>query len=255
MATLEDVARRAGVSWSTVSRVINGHPYVSLETRGRVLQAIRDVGYQPNSIARSLVTRKTRIIGIVIPEAISKIFSDQFFAIFLHGAAQAANVRGYQLILSLFDDPDREESLYASAFESGFIEGAIIASAPPEDSLIRRLCASSIPTVAVGKQPSLPYVDVDNRGGAFLATEHLIKLGYQRIATITGPLGHLHVQDRLEGYRTALEKQGVNFEEDLVVEGGSPRLGRSLRCKNFCHLNRRPSSSRATPWLRARSVP
>lgn len=205
--------------------MINGHPYVILETRGRVLQAIRDVGYQPNSIARSLVTRKTRIIGIVIPEAVSKVFSDQFFAIFIHGAAQAANVWGYQLILSLFDDPEREESLYASTFESGFMEGAIIASAPPEDSLLRRLCESSIPTVAVGKQPSLPYVDVENCGGAFLATEHLIKLGYRRIATITGPLSHLHVQDRLEGYRMALEKQGVHFEEDLVVEGGFTEAG------------------------------
>ncbi|MBC7099690.1 LacI family DNA-binding transcriptional regulator [Candidatus Bipolaricaulota bacterium] len=223
--TLEEVARLAGVSRSTVSRVINEHPSVSPETRQRVWKAIQQIGYRPHSVARSLATKRTRIIGVIIPEAITKIFSDQFFAILLQGAAQATNARGYQLILSLFDDPKRQEELYAKVLKNGYVEGAVVASAPPNDPLLRALKEDRLPTVSVGKQQGLPYVDVDNYGGGRLATEHLVQLGYRRIATITGPRDHVHVQERLAGYRDVLVEHGIGFEEELVAEGGFTEAG------------------------------
>ncbi|MEN3011161.1 MAG: substrate-binding domain-containing protein [Candidatus Bipolaricaulaceae bacterium] len=101
----------------------------------------------------------------------------------------------------------------------------VVASAAPDDPVIQALREDGIPVVAVGKQPGLPYVDVNNYGGARMATEHLLSLGYRRIATITGPLSHLHVQDRLAGYRDALKAHGIPYEEELVVEGGFTEVG------------------------------
>jgi len=225
VVTLEDVARLAGVSRSTVSRVVNGHPHVRAETRARVLAVIKKLGYRPHSIARSLVTKRTKLIAMLIPESVTKIFSDPFFAILLQGAVQACNARGYQMVLALFDDPRQQEDLYRQLLQNGYIEGAVVASAPPDDPIIKALLADGIPAVAVGKQLNLPYVDVDNYRGARMAVEHLLSLGYRRIATITGPLNHLHVQDRLSGYRDALEESGIPYEESLVAEGGFTEVG------------------------------
>lgn len=222
---LEDVARLAGVSRSTVSRVINGQPHVSPETKARVLAAVKKLGYRPHPIARSLATKRTRVISMLIPESLTKLFSDQFFAILLQGAVHACNARGYQMVLALFDDPRRQEELYRQLLQNSYVEGAVVASAPPDDPVIQALQEDGIPAVAVGKQPGLPYVDVNNYGGARMATEHLLSLGYRRIATITGPVGHLHVQDRLAGYRDALKAHGIPYEEELVAEGGFTEVG------------------------------
>jgi len=225
MPTLEEIAHRAGVSRSTVSRVVNGHPHVDPQTRARVWQVVRDVGYRPDSVARSLVTRRTRVIAMVIPEVIPKLFSDQFFGLLLEGAAQACNTRGYQLILALFDQPRRQEELYAQIVQNGFAEGVVVASVPPDTPLLAALKRDQIPTVAVGRQPGFPYVDVDNFGGAREAVRHLLQLGHRRIATITGPLDHIHVQERLGGYRAALEEAGIAADPDLVAEGGDTEVG------------------------------
>ncbi|MCS7239938.1 MAG: LacI family transcriptional regulator [Candidatus Bipolaricaulota bacterium] len=225
VVTLEDVARLAGVSRSTVSRVINGQPHVRAETKARVLAAVERLGYRPHPIARSLATRRTKVVSMLIPESLTKLFSDQFFAILLQGAVHACNTRGYQMVLALFDDPRRQEELYRQLLQNGYVEGAVVASAAPDDPVIQALREDGIPVVAVGKQPGLPYVDVNNYGGARMATEHLLSLGYRRIATITGPLSHLHVQDRLAGYRDALKAHGIPYEEELVVEGGFTEVG------------------------------
>ncbi|MEN3010564.1 MAG: substrate-binding domain-containing protein [Candidatus Bipolaricaulaceae bacterium] len=162
---------------------------------------------------------------MLIPESVTKIFSDQFFAILLQGAVQACNARGYQMVLALFDDPRRQEELYHQLLRNGYVEGAVVASAPPNDPLLQALAEDGVPAVAVGRQPHLPYVDVDNYRGARMATEHLLALGYRRIATITGPLAHLHVQDRVAGYRDALEAHGLPYDEDWVVDGGFTEVG------------------------------
>jgi len=220
-STLEEVARLAGVSRSTVSRVINNHPHVRPETRERVWQAIRKSGYQPHAIARSLVTNRTQIIGMVIPEAVTTIFTDPFFPILLRGATNACNVHRHQLMLSLFAASADQQERYQNLLGNGYLDGAIVASAPLDDPLISNLLHDRVPFVSVGRHPNrqVHFVDVDNLGGARMAVEHLIRLGHRRIATITGRLDTTHGQDRLEGYRQALEAHGIPVEEGLITEG------------------------------------
>ena len=219
--TLEEVARLAGVSRSTVSRVINDHPSVRPETREQVWQAVRKSGYQPHAVARSLATNRTQIIGMVIPEAVTTLFTDPFFPLLLRGATEACNAHRYQLLLSLFDDPDGQEEMYQRVLRSGYLDGVILASASLSDPLIPDLLRDRIPFVSVGRPPNerVHYVDADNVAGGRMAVEHLIRLGHRRIATITGRLDMSVGQDRLEGYRQALKAHRIPVEEELIVEG------------------------------------
>lgn len=225
--TLEDVARRAGVSRSTVSRVINDHPNVRPEVRERVWQAIRETGYQPHAVARSLATNRTQILGMLIPEAVTTLFTDPFFALLLRGATEACNVHKYHLMLSLFNDPAARDEMYARVLRSGYLDGVIVASASEDDPLIPRLLRDHIPFVSVGRHPDprVHYVDVDNVGGARMAVEHLIRLGHRRIGTITGRLDMSAGQARLEGYRQALEAHGIPVRPELITEGGFSEAG------------------------------
>ncbi len=227
--TLEEVARLAGVSRSTVSRVINNHPNVRPETRERVQQAIRQSGYRPHRVARSLVTKCTQIIGMVIPEAVTTLFTDPFFPLLLRGATETCNAHHYQLLLSLFNDPVGREEMYQRVLRNGYLDGVIVASTSLGDPLVPHLLRDQIPFVSVGRHTNkrVHYIDVDNVGGARMAVEHLIRLGHQRIAIITGRLDMPTGQDRLEGYRQALQAHHIQVEESLIVEGDfTERSGR-----------------------------
>ncbi len=219
--TLEEVARLTGVSRSTVSRVINNHPNVRPETRERVQQAIHQSGYRPHPVARSLVTKRTQIIGMVIPEAVTTLFTDPFFPLLLRGATETCNAHHYQLLLSLFNDPAGREEMYQRVLRHGYLDGVLVASTSLDNPLILNLLRDQIPFVSVGRHPNqrVHYVDADNVTGARMAVEHLIRLGHRRIAVITGRLDTLHGQDRLEGYRQALQAHSILVEEDLIVEG------------------------------------
>jgi LacI family transcriptional regulator len=219
--TLEEVAKLACVSRSTVSRVINNQPNVRAETKQRVWQAIRESGYQPHAVARSLVTNRTQIIGMIIPEAVTTLFTDPFFPLLLRGATEACNTHGYQLLLSLFSAPTDPDEMYQRVLRSGYLDGVIVASASRDDVLIPNILRDRIPLVSIGRHADeqVHYVDGDNVGGARMATEHLIRLGHRRIATITGRLDMTAGQDRLEGYRQALQAHGIPVNGDLIAEG------------------------------------
>ena len=225
--TLEDVAKRAGVSRSTVSRVINDHPSVSDETRKRVLQAIEECGYRPHAVARSLATRKTNILAIVVPESVTKLFTDPYFPLMLRGATEACNRRGYQLILSLFTVSMDSKRLRDSVLRSGYIEGVISANASLDDELIPSLLKEGLPFITIGRHPDprVGYVDVDNAGGARMATEYLLRLGHRRIAVITGPGDMTPAQDRLAGFQAALAPYRVDLPDEWIVEGDFTETG------------------------------
>ncbi len=234
-STLEEVAKLAGVSRSTVSRVINDSPHVSSDTRAKVWKMIEESGYQPHAAARSLVTNRTRIIGLIVPEALTTLFTDPFFLLLIQGIADTCNHHQYHLMLSLFSDQKDEEDLYRRVVGSGYLDGVIIASTTLDDPLIPRLLRDRIPFISVGRYPNeeVSYVDVDNVGGARKAVEHLLRSGRRRIATITGPQRMIAGWDRLAGYEEALGSHGLPVDDTLVTEGDFTEEGGRLAMESL----------------------
>jgi LacI family transcriptional regulator len=220
--TLEEIAKRAGVSRSTVSRVINEHPNVRDEVRSRILEIIEKTGYQPNLAARSLASRRSKIIGLVIPRQIQTIFTDPYFPRLTLGITQACNHFDYTISLFLLETIDDERKLFPRISRSGLLDGVIVQSTREGDIAIPLLVENRVPFVVVGRPfdtPEASYVDVNNPKAASSAVEHLIKLGRRRIATITGPLSHNVGRDREAGYRQALRKNNLPVDGNLIIEG------------------------------------
>ncbi|MFN3372336.1 MAG: LacI family DNA-binding transcriptional regulator [Chloroflexus sp.] len=218
--TLDDIARRAGVSRSTASRVINNHPHVNPAVRERVWQAIRETNYQPNLPARSLASRRSRVIGIIIPQSIHTLFADPYFPLLIEGIAHVCNERQFSIMLELATGTTANPYQYLG--RRGFLDGAIVASAVEDQNLSQWLAEETIPIVSVGRlnaNPTIPYVDVDNRHGARMLVEYLLGQGYRRIATITGPMNIVAGRDRFAGYSDALHAAGLPVIPELVVEG------------------------------------
>lgn len=220
--TLEDIARLAGVSRSTVSRVINDHPNVSASVRQRVLEIISQTGYHPNLAARSLASQRSNIIGLVFPRSVSNLFSDPYFPRLTQGVAQACNQSNFTLSLFLFHTEEDERKLFPRITRPGQVDGIIIQSTHAADELFSQLSQSDVPHVVAGRPMNVSdasYVDVDNIAGAYNAVRHLVHLGRRRIGTITGSLNTTVGLDRLEGYKRALNESNLTFDEALYAEG------------------------------------
>ena len=219
---LEDIAKQAGVSRSTVSRVVNDQPHVREDVRERVLKVIQSTGYHPNVAARALASQRSWMVGLVLPRSVSSFFSDPYFPRLTQGIAQACNQYDFTLGLFLIDTPDDEEKIYSRVSRKGWLDGILIQSGQIGDQLIDRLINLNVPLVVVGRPFNLDqvtYIDVDNVAAAYNAVTHLIRLGYKRIGTITGLISSAVSLDRKEGYLKALVEHGLAVDRSLIVEG------------------------------------
>jgi DNA-binding LacI/PurR family transcriptional regulator len=215
------VARVAAVSTATVSRVVNGSPKVRADTRRTVERAIARLGYVPNRAARTLVTRRTDTIALVVSESERRVFSDPFFPTIVQGISTAIADTQLQLLL-LLARGEREHEKVERYLRQGHVDGVILMSLHGEDPLPRALTEAGIPTVLSGRPlpgEQLPYVDADNRGGAHAATSYLLESGRAAVATITGPLDMTVGIDRFDGYSDALKEAGQRIRKKLVAHG------------------------------------
>ncbi|KUN39844.1 LacI family transcriptional regulator [Streptomyces longwoodensis] len=219
--TIKTVAAHAGVGRTTVSRVVNGSDLVSAEARARVLAAIKELNYVPNSVARGLVTNRTDAVALVIPESESRLGSEPFFAAIIRGVSGACAESRTQLQLMLVRDAAERDQLTESV-ATRRVDGVLLLSVHSGDRLPGMLEEMGLPTVLAGRRGAdeqLSYVIADNAGGAAAAVRHLLGRGRRRVATITGPPDMDVGRSRLAGWHAAHREAGV-AAEDLLVETG-----------------------------------
>ncbi len=224
--TLEQVAARAGVSRSTVSRVVNESPHVTDEAVAAVREAIEALGYVPNRAARTLASRRTHAIALVVPESTAKVFADPFFASVVQGVALHLADTDYTLTMMIASEANSEKT--RRYLLGGNVDGALVVSHHTGDHSYARL-GRTLPVVFGGRplaaeESGSYFVDVDNAAGAEAVTRHLIEAGCRRIATICGPQDMPPGVDRLSGWRRAV--LGADLQDGLVELGDfSPRSG------------------------------
>jgi len=220
--TLEEVAARAGVSRATASRVLRGDKKVSEHARTVVLDAAREISYVPNLAARSLVTGRSDSVAFLVEETEERMFADPFFLGMLRSAQETVAEAGLQLVFTVMTQPEDQERFLAYA-GGGHVDGVLLLSLHGKDKLPQRLEDLGVPTVLSGRPLSrrrrLWYVDADNVGGGRLATSYLLERGRRHVATVAGPGDMCAGQDRLAGYRVAVESAGLPYDESLVSVG------------------------------------
>jgi LacI family transcriptional regulator len=227
--TLEDIAELAGVSRSTVSRVVNEQPNVRANVRKRVLEVIQDTGYHPNAAARTLASQRSWTIGLILPLSVSIFFTDPYYPHLTKGIAQACNQHDYTLALFLVGSKEDEEKMFPRVSRRGLLDGVIVQSGHHGDQdIIGHMVDTNMPLVVVGRpfrSDNVSYVDIDNVNSAKNAVTHLVRLGYQRVGTITGPGAGTVGIDRKEGYRRALVERGRTIDGSLIIEGDFTEAG------------------------------
>ncbi|WP_380169340.1 LacI family DNA-binding transcriptional regulator [Jannaschia sp. R86511] len=225
-ATLVDVAARAGVGRGTASRALTGSPAVSPGVRAAVLKAADELDYRPNLAARSLRSRRSGSVALVVPETEDVVFTDSFFSGILRGVNAELTDAGLLLVLSLPRTDAQRHQIERHAVD-GHVDGVILISAHDTDPLPAALLAAGVPVVTAGRPSdgTMPSVDVDNRGGARAATEHLITGGRRRLVSVTGPQDMSAGTDRVTGWRDAVAAAGLAVTPDLLADGGFTEEG------------------------------
>ncbi len=216
MSTIRDVAKRAGVSTMTVSRVVNRSGYISQETRKRVETAIAELDYVPNTLARSLRSKQTKTLALVLTD-----ITNPFFTTLARGVEDAASDRGFNVIFCNTDESETEQETYLTVLVQKRVDGVLLVPARSSDEPISYLQEHAVPVVVLDRRVPTCQVDsvrCESELGAYDLVRLLLGLGHRRIAALIGPEGVSTAADRLAGYRRALVGAGLESEE-LVFRG------------------------------------
>jgi LacI family transcriptional regulator len=219
MSTIKEVAELAGVSVATASRALSGYPHINAATRQRVLDAVKQLDYQPDQVARSLRRRRTNLIGLVV-----STIENVFFTEVAHAVEQAARPLGYNLIVCNTDEDPQNEAAYLSILDRQLVAGVILAPAPGDARHLERFSGEKLPIVLVNRRLNhlpFPSVACDDEAAAFECVSYLAAEGKRRIVAIKGLPGVSTTGERLTGYRRALQAAGLPLRADLEVEGGA----------------------------------
>ncbi len=217
--TIYDVAKFAGVSTATVSKVLSNHPYVSQRTRARVMAAVTELNYVPNIAARGLAGAKTNVIGMVVSYDSDFLFEDPHLLQILHGINRVATQNDCALLLSTALSGEDKLSAYQRLLGQRYCDGAIVEGSLGETGLTL-LRERGYPVIAVGYSDLISCVHSDDRSGAFAMTQHLLQLGHTRIGVVAGPdTDRIGTEARLTGYRDALASADVTYDPIHVTYG------------------------------------
>ena len=240
MATIKDVAKLAGVSVSTVSRVLNTSGYVEKTTEERVMAAIKQLNYKPSQIARGLVSKKTKTFGLVLPD-----INNPFFPEVARGAEDEASLHGYNIMLCNSDWDVQKEKMYINILLEKCVDGIILVGSRLGDEYLKEIVPTlDTPVVLLDRTSALDVhsLSTNNILGGYLATKHLIDQGYQTIAHISGPLQSRSAQQRLTGYRKALTEHNRAYDVVLVTEGDYRIGGGTVGMQRLLRLNTVPDA-------------
>ncbi|HMA60148.1 MAG TPA: LacI family DNA-binding transcriptional regulator [Halanaerobiales bacterium] len=238
--TLKDIAEKVGVSESTVSRVLNGIPKASKETREEIFRVARELNYTPNEVARSLVTKKTNTIGLIISD-----LSNLYFSMVADGIESVVAQNDYSLIISTTGGKEAEELKYIRIFKEKRVDGLIYISGKMPRSCEQALQDLDIPVVVVSRHihSDLPSVHIDNVQESIKAVQYLIDLGHRNIAMISGDYKDIESGAlRVKGYKKALENNNIEFNSDLVFEGDFKIDSGIEAMKEILKLKTRPTA-------------
>lgn len=236
MPTIKDVAKDAGVSPSTVSRVINNHDRISPETKKKVKESMDKIGYYPNVIAQNLVNQESRTLGLVMPYSTEEAFADPFYAEVLRGIGAVAQENNYSILLITCDDEEDDElEAGLKAVRSKKVDGLLLLRSRQDDPLIKKLTELDIPFVVLGRprdETGVHWVNNDNIKASKKVVEHLINLEHQKIGLVTGDKEYIVYEDRLKGYKKALAENNLEYNKDWVIRcDGSKESARQATLK------------------------
>ncbi len=215
--TIKDVANLAGVSTATVSYVINGTQRITDETRGKVEKAMAALQYQPSAPARSLRVRRTRTVGLLVPQ-----LSNQFFTEAAHGIEEVLQRNGYSLIISESTDDIANEKRLVEVFDSLLVDGLILVPCSPKQDYLAKALTDRHPTVFLDRRPTdfqCDAVILDNCHATYEAISFLTRMGHKKIAMLLGAEWYSTTRDRMAGYKKALEEAGIEFDPNLIRHG------------------------------------
>lgn len=242
MSTLKDVARKANVSISTVSRVINKEPLVKARTRGKVEEAIAELNYLPNRVAQRLrsINTKNKLIGLVLPD-----IQNPFYVDVVRGVEEAAYQQNFSVMIGNFDQDERKEKIFLDILQSESIDGLIVAPSRGRDQHIKKVIENGYPVVCIDRGlvgTDVDVVKVNNEAGAFSAIDYLIALGHKRIAHITGDPGIPTTRERVAGYERAMAKHGIDIDQELVKNSDSGYESGAILMQDLIDMPHRPTA-------------
>ncbi len=239
MATIKDVAERAGVAPITASRVINSSGYVSDETRRRVEAAIKELGYVPNRIARSLRSKQTYTLALVLTD-----ITNPFWTTVARGVEDVASEAGFSVILCNTDESEGKEHDYVRVLLQKQADGFLLVPAHSASRSVALIQAQQVPLVVLDRTVprAVDTVRSDSEGGAYQLTRHLLVQGHRSIAMLSGPREVSTAMDRVAGYRRALDEAGVDGDLRMVIYGAFTQAGGYAMTKQILALDPRPTA-------------
>jgi LacI family transcriptional regulator len=240
MSTISDVAKRAGVSTMTVSRVLNNSGPISPQTRKRVEKAIAELGYVPNALARSLHFKRTKTIALVLTD-----ITNPFFTTIARGVEDAASKQGFTVMFCNTDESQDEEAEYLKVLLQKQVDGMLLVPACLEPDSVLFLQERQTPVVILDRRIPNVRIDTvrcDSEGGAYALIRHLLELGHTRVAVLSGPRTVSTAIDRVTGYRRAMQAAGLDVSEELAMHGEFNQASGYAMAQQALALDPRPTA-------------